>query len=258
MLLSVLGLVAILKARGKGHGSAETPALSRQSLRVKVVDRSGRVVRGADVFVKTARGATPAKARWSPDDGVLMLPRRPAAHDLRVAARGYRIQDVAGVGDDRTITLERGYRLRVRLLDAPEAGLPDRVRIMLRIRPLDVGAQDPDGLGAAELVELMDNLGGAGPKDIPRGDFGYPVSLAQARRGILLPRAGRYRVRWGLFHLDHETWFTLGERSGRDVPIGSEEAADDAAGVSVDLALTSEALQATLDGLERGIARAGR
>ena len=254
MLLAVLGLVAVIRAKGKSTPEADAPALSRQGLRVKVVDRNGRVVRGAEVFVKTAAGADPAQARWSPTAGVLMLPRRERAHDLRVLARGYRIQDVAGVGDDRSIVLERGHRLRVSLLDVPTSGLPESVRIMLRVRPLDVDAQDPDGLSAADLVELMDNLGGAGPQDIPRGDFGYPVSLAQARRGILLPRAGRYRVRWGLFELRHGTWFTLGERAGRDVTIGE---ADGGEGMELDLALTSDDLQATLDGLQRGIERAG-
>ena len=36
-----------------------------------------------------------------------MLPKRARAHDLRVTARGYRLKDVASVGADRTITLER-------------------------------------------------------------------------------------------------------------------------------------------------------
>ncbi|MDJ0522844.1 MAG: hypothetical protein QNJ90_12320 [Planctomycetota bacterium] len=251
MVLAGLGLVAVIQAKG-AKGGAAAPALARQSLRVKVVDRHGRVVKGAQVFVKTASGAAPAQARWSPKDGTLMLPRRAQPHDLRVLARGFRVRDVTGVGDDRTIAVERGYRLRVRVRDVPESGVPENVRVMLRIRPLDVDAADPDGLSAERLVDLMDNLGGAGPKNIPRGDFGYPVSLAQARRGILLPRSGRYHVRWGLFHLRHGTWFTRGARCGRDVEIGP-----DADGAAVELVMTLDDLQATIDGLKRGIASAG-
>lgn len=252
MLLAGLGLVAVLKAKGS-KARAPAPALSRQSLRVKVVDRHGRIVEDADVFVKTDAGAAPAKARWSPEHGTLMLPRHAGGHSLRVLARGYRVKDVSDVSDDRTVTLERGHRLRVSVRDVPSSGLPEQVRIMLRIRPLDVDAKDPDGLSVERLVDLMDNLGGAGPKNIPRGDFGYPVSLAQARRGILLPRAGRYHVRWGLFHLRKGTWFTLGGRCGRDVEVRA-----DAKGTGAELVMTLSDLQATLDGLNVGIAAAAR
>ncbi len=257
MLLAGLGLFAVIKAKSKGRGAGQAPALARQGLRVKVVDRSGKVVEGASAFVRTAQGATPTQARWSPKDGVLMLPRRGEAHDLRVTARGYKLQDVADVGDDRTVTLERGLRLRVRVRDVPETGLPKRVRVMLRIRPLDVDENDPDGLSVATIVDLMDNLGGSGPQDLARGDFGYPVSLAQAKRGILVPRAGRYHVRWGLIHIKAgsnmkgSTWFTLGDRCGRDVEVG-------ASGAAVELVMTLDDLQATIDGLTRRMQAAAR
>ncbi len=246
MLLAGIGLVAVLQ--GKRGAAPQPPALARTSLRVKVVDTQGRTVRGAEVFVKTKGGAKPAQARWSPQDGVLMLPKRERAHDLRVMARGYRLRDVAGVGSDRTITLERGHRLRVTLRDVPTSGLAKRLRIMLRVRPLAVDADDPDGLDAKALIDLMDNLGGAGPRGISRS-FGYPVSVAQAKRGILVPRAGRYHVCWGLFDLEARTWFSLPEGCGRDV---------DVRGASTDASLVVgvDYLQATIDGLKDGVARA--
>jgi len=236
----------------RGLGPTGRGGRPATALRVRVEDARGRIVRHARVFVDTAGGARPAQARWSPDDGVLMLPRRARPHDLRVLARGFRIQGARGVGADHTIRLKRGYLLRVTVRDAPTDGLPRHLRIMLRVRPILGRGAAPGGVDARTLIDLMDNLGGPGPKGFARGDFGYPVSLAQAQSGILLPLAGRYHVRWGLIDLRTRTWFGLDARCGRDVTI-----VEGSAPAHAGLTILPEDLQATLAGLTRSEAEAG-
>jgi len=266
MLLAAIGLVAMVAAKA-GGGASGPASLARTStsrtprsggsLRVRVVDAEGHVVRGARVFVDTSGGAQPAQARWSPAHGVLMLPRRAHPHDLRVLARGFRVQDVAGVDGDRTIVLKRGYRLRVHVRDAPTDGLPSHVGIMLRVRPLDAppeGDRPATGmrLDTATLIDLMDDAGRSGVRRTTRQDeFGYPLSLTQAARGILLPRAGRYHVRWGLLDLRGDTWFSVGPRCGRDIVVAEGEDPTNA-----HLTILAEDVQATLEGLPAKVAQA--
>ena len=94
---------------------------------------------------------------------------------------------------------------------------------------------------------------------MPRRQFGYAVSLAQGGRGILLPRPGRYRVGWGLFYVREDTarktegdWYAL-ERCARDVTITPDKDS-----YTLDLGMTLDDLQATIDGLQEGMKAAKR
>jgi len=278
VVLAATGLLAVLKARplrseldGAASGSAGsrgqgTPALSRAALRVRIVDARGRPVPSAAVFLLAASNDAPADASWSPDSGTLTLTVPPggaaAPRALRVTARGYRTQEIAGIVAHRTVVLERGLQMRILLRgvprdqapgkETPQDGIPDHIRILLRVRP--AGA-DPDTAGASEVIGLMDNLGkpGSGPRDIPRGGFGYPVSLTQAHAGVLVPEPGIYHVHWGLIDTQADTWFSLGARCGRRIDVR-----DIAQVQTFAFAMTPADLRETLAGLARGVEHVGR
>ena len=260
ILVSFAVLVMVWQARRKDRGPSPAPLAGTTSSeplsggagpvlhRVRFVDAQGVAVPGAEVFVLSADGRPPPGMLWAPEKALLSLPASDSPRSLRVTARGFRTREVGGIVGSREIVLQRGVRVQVLLRDMPNSGLPETVRILLRIKPADA---DQDLERARESIQLMDNLGDpdSGPKDMPRRGFGYPVSRAQARAGILLPQPGSYYVHWGLIDTRQITWFSLGDPCGRRIEVrgdGEEQ--------TFHLLVTLEDLQKTLDGLESGVA----
>lgn len=251
VLLATGGLLLLLGV-GRSPGSAGPPPLARPggAVRVQVVDVHGRLVPEARAYVLRRPGEDGRDERWSPAESTLTMAARPGGRTVLVTARGFRMQEVPAVVRDTQVTLERGLRVRFALRNAPRA-LEDRnIRFLLRLRPdADLVAAAP-GLGAAGLVDLMAHTAGpgSGPRGLPRGEFGYAVSRRQARKGILVPAPGRYRVHWGLIDLDAGTWFSLGDECGRAVLVqdGTERYVLD---------VTEGHLEKTLAGLKTSVHR---
>ena len=261
MAVSVLGLGAVLwmgplKGRGLGDLGSAPPALARATMSLQIVNRDGAPIPTAEVFLLAASNDAPADAEWAPQKGLLTLrapsDAEPAPRSVRVTARGYRTREVRDLVRDERIVLDRGLQVRLHLADVPKTGIPKHIRVLLRVKP--AGAE-PSTAGAAETIQLMDNLGGpgSGPRNIPRGGFGYAVSLGQAYAGVLLPEPGAYDVHWGLIDTKADTWYSLGDACGRRIQVR-----DLAERQTFVLAMTFEDLQKTLDGLARGVERVGR
>lgn len=259
IVVAGVGLLAVLKAGpfeagalAGGRWGGATPSLSRNAMQVQILDANGRPVPTADVFLLGASNDSPAEAVWKPESGLLTLQLPPGAEPtpraLRITARGYRTQEVRDIVADRRVVLRRGLPVRIHLRDVPREGIPKHIRVLLRVKP--AGA-DPDTAGASEVIDLMDNLGGpnSGPRDMPRGGFGYAVSLTQAHAGVLVPEPGSYHVHWGLIDTRVNTWFSLGKRCGRRIAVR-----DVAEPQAFALAMTLDDLQETLDGLSESVA----
>ena len=247
MVLSAVALYAVLRSSPL-MDAADRPALSKDTRRhVRVLGPADQPVPGAEAFVLSNTGEAPAESSWHPEVGVLELPAPGQDFAVRLTAPGFRVQELPAVRGGQTIRMERGYVARILLRGAGEGDLPEGVRILLRLRPEATSRKDLDDQA---LVDLMDNLGGpgSGPQRIPRGEFGYPVSLEQARAGVLLPLPGVYHVHWGLMDVGAGTWFSLQERCGRRLEIADQTEAQRFA-----LEMTAEDIQETLAGLEAGV-----
>ena len=216
--------------------------------RVRIVDAQGKPVPAAVVFVLAADGSAPKDAAWSPGDAVLTLPASDTPRSLRVTARGYRTTQIGGIVGSREVVLPRGLPVQLQLRDVPTSGLPEGVRILLRLKPANA-AKEP--ARAQEMIDLMDNLGAPGGdlNDLDRRGIGYLASREQARAGILLPEPGTYHVHWGLIDAQLKTWYSLGDSCGRHIEVGDSPEVQ-----GFNLAVTLEDLQKTIDGLAARVA----
>ena len=246
---SVLVTLWLNRPQGRPTEGPSVPDETKKLLhRVRIVDAQGKPVPAAEVFVLAADGSAPKDATWSPGDAVLTLPASDTPRSLRVTARGYRTTQVGGVVGSREVVLPRGLPVQVELRDVPTSGLPEGVRILLRLKPANA-AKEP--VRAQEMIDLMDSLGAPGSdlNDLDRRGIGYLASSAQARAGILLPEPGTYHVHWGLIDAQLKTWYSLGDSCGRHIEVGDSPQAQ-----AFNLAVTLEDLQKTIDGLAARVA----
>ncbi|MDA1194060.1 MAG: hypothetical protein O2894_02650 [Planctomycetota bacterium] len=252
VLLAALGLWAAVRASPLGREAAQPALLADTTRYVRIRGAAGEPVPGAEAFVMQREGGPAQDIAWHPDVGVLVLPEGGGTFRVRVTAPGHKVLDFPAVNGGQSITLVPGLAARVPLRGVPSDGLPEHARFLLRVTPRGVSIP---GLSDAEIVELMGNLGaeGSGPEHVPRGEFGYAVSRAQALAGLLLPAPGRYHVRWGLIDVRAGTWFSLGERSGREFDVRDTAAGANTEPQSFPLDVTLDDLQATLDGLAHGV-----
>jgi len=248
MILSGLGLWAVIK-NARETKQTDPRALPADTGRhVRIRDEAGVPVPGAVALILQRRGAAPLDVAWHPGVGVLVLPEGGKDYPVRVYAPERRVHDLPAVRGGQSITLKPGLIAKVALRGVPPDGLPEHVRFLLRVRPVEIEAL---GLEPQEIVNLMGHRGGAGsgPEHIPRGDFGYPLSREQAQAGIVVPSPGRYHVHWGLIDTQARTWFRMGAGSGREFEVG-DVAKDQAFFIDV----TIDGLQETLDGLAEKVA----
>jgi hypothetical protein len=266
MLVAALGLVtvsilALSAGSGPGSHGKGPPGLARldearSGMDIQVVNTKGLPVPDAEVFLLAASNDAPADAEWHPESGTLRLltpaGAKAAPRSVRVTARGYRTREVGNIVSDEQIVLERGLVVRLGLRDVPKEGIPPHIRILLRVKPADA---EPSTAGAAETIELMDNLGaaGSGPRRLPRGGFGYAVSLTQAYAGVLVPEPGFYDVHWGLIDTKADTWYSLGQGCGRRIQVRDTNKEQ-----AFSLVMTFDDLQKTLEGLAAGVRVVGR
>lgn len=255
MLVSAVALYFVLRPGFLGDLGAP-PALARSTLRVQIVDTNGRPIQHAAASLLGASNDAPAKAEWASRSAILTISSPggglPSARALRITARGFRSREVRSITADKVAVLQPGLRMRVLLHDVPAEGIPEHIRILLRVRPAHV---DPSDAGASEVIHLMHNLGapGSGPRNVKRDGFGYAVSLAQARAGVILPEPGPYQVHWGLMDVRAQTWYSLSERCGRVFQVRDTSEIQD-----FTLPLSFDHLQETLDRLAAKVRQAGK
>ncbi len=250
LVLGILVLGGVLVALWTTDEQREAPpALSRTQMRVQFVDGDGDPVPKAQVFVLRDPDEQ-LEESWAPGEATLTLGPVTRPRTVLAIARGYRMQVVRDLADSTRVTMEPGYKVHVGLRNAPKALEERHIRFLIRIRPHeDLVAKTP-GMTSESLVDLMAHTAGrrSGPRGLPRGAFGYAVSRTQARKGILVPAGGRYRVHWGLMDLKAGTWFSLGDECGRAVRV-------DAGGEQYVLDVTEGHLDRTLEGLKSSVNR---
>jgi hypothetical protein len=247
--LAVAAGVVLLVMRRDDRKASLAPA----SVRMRVVDPAGAPVRDARVFVGRAAGEPPA-VRMDPGEGVLTIEGGWAPHAVLAGARGRRVRFLEDVRADGDLVLERGIEVRVDVQVA-EGALRPNERLLVRVRPVaDArGLLPGDGRVTKEdLVAWMATTGAEDPLVDPltRPEFGLALSLEQAARGFLVPAPGRYAVHWGILDLGVGTFFTLEERSGKE--IGVVDAPERA---TTRIAVTEPQVEATREGLARWVER---
>ena len=224
---SVAFLVVGLVRRGAAPPPPASPSVdTHRPIVVRVVDASGAPARGARAFVAAAPGALPeAAGRWDPETATLTLPWTGRPHAVAVQARGHRLLEVADVRGDRTLSLEPG--IVARFFVEPETPRPEPPRgVYLQVNPVPPPDREVSPEERDSVVDLMDLLvpRAEGGPDFPRAGFGFLVSEAEGRAGLLLPMPGRYRVRWGLLDAKAGSWYALrdGAESSFDVVAATE------------------------------------
>ncbi|MFV1958711.1 MAG: carboxypeptidase-like regulatory domain-containing protein [Planctomycetota bacterium] len=235
---------------GSGAGPGAGAQVSPTTIHVRVVDASGRPVGQARVLVDGA-GAQGQAGTWSSERAEWTLPFDGEARAVTIQARGFRSVRVEGVRADRKIVLQPGLLVRVAVEGEPE--LPAApLGLFFQVRP---AAPEGGTLTPAEADALLDLLDSAGtpPSGLPpfpRSGFGYLVSQSQTERGLLVPRPGRYRIRWGLLDTQRGTWYSLkeGTETVFDVRDTGEEQ-------TVRVPVTTEAVERTRVELEKELRR---
>ena len=248
LLLIALGLLALaVSSRQEKPATADA-----EGIHFRVVDEQGRPISHAEVFVLAGEDMPEGGAgRWSDEDATLTLPAAVRGSAVAVQARGYRSDVAASVTADVEFTLRHGLLIRLEARGLDTAALGDDV-LVFQIVPEPPGDLTQDQL--TKIVDLMATL--VPPPEggimLPAGDFGFAVQAAVAEKGLLLPLAGRYIVRWGLLDPASGMWFALPEAVRAVIDV-----ADDPRTQLYEIPVRAEALQQTRKGLQDRVREMG-
>jgi len=247
----LLGIALGLPALAACSGDEQPPAPEVEVIRFRVVDEAGAPIPHAEVFVLAGEDMPEGGAgRWSDEDATLTLPAVMRGSAIAVQAKGYR-SDVAGsVTTDLDFVLRTGLMIRLEVRGGIADVAGDAVLVF------QVNAASDDELSddqRAKIVRLMTTV--VPPPEVgmmlPAGAFGFAVQAAIAKRGLLLPRAGRYVVRWGLLDPGSGLYFTLPEEVRAVIDV-----ADDPRSQAFAIPVPADAVERTLKGLHERL-RAG-
>lgn len=220
----------------------------------QVLDEAGVPIEHAETFVRRKQGeVTTEGTRWKRSTATLTLEGTDRGATILVVARGYRIRRLENVQAGKPIVLREGLRVRLRVSgDAPPVNPP--LVGLFRVRPTPETARllhlDEHARIDIDLADLMSVLFQNRPeaRKLPVEKFGFAVSEADAASGVMLPTAGTYEVRWGLFDEGPGTWYTLedGPKLVIDVPEEGE-------GMIFDVPITRSTWARTREGLRQRI-----
>jgi hypothetical protein len=238
--LLVASVGVLLLAMSSRQGGPRPP------LEIRVVGEQGKPLPGAEIRLRRGpgEGVRPGET-WDPEQSLLTLPASGAPYAFAVLAPGRRLELLEGVADNRTVVLERGYVVRLRLSSAVPP-VEEPLAIVMKVTP---GADLPSeaGLDLSDLMEVRD-AGQSDTPPLPRRGFGFAVSRQDGAAGILLPHAGTYAVTWGLLDKKAGTWFALQEGSRTEFQVA------DTADVQVfEVPVDEAAVLRTRTGLEERI-----
>jgi hypothetical protein len=210
ILLVVLGgaVALLVGAIGRDDPTPPTP----RGLRIQVLDEAGVPVGAAVAFVRRKDGALASGAGFDPGTGTLSLPAEDRGARVLLGAPGHRIARLESAETSRSVILERGLVVRLRMtgdappLDPPLVGL-------FRVRPTDETASLGEGEGTRpiDLAELMQRVYRTrdAEMELPTERFGFAVSEDDAASGFRVPVPGAYRIVWGMLDEGPGTWFRL-------------------------------------------------
>ena len=134
--------IAHLEGLVVGPGAPPDPRLEGIDLRGKVFLRTLTLLGppGAKVDIAAIRDHSAGDVLQWAEDGVAALVTTAAAADLEIYAEGFRTLHLPGVGEDRTVTLQRGIPVAVRW----QGGLPETAgrSWAVRLSPIEAGPAD--------------------------------------------------------------------------------------------------------------------
>lgn len=202
----------------------------------------------AEVFVLASEDMPAGGAgEWSDADATLTLPIAVRGSAIAVQARGYRSDVAPSVTGDQEFALQHGLviRLEVEGADAEAAG--DAV-LVFQVIPEPTGDLTADQLAKiADLIAALEPPPEGGVM-LRGGDVGFAVQAAIAEKGLLIPLAGRYGVRWGLLDPKSRMWYALPEDVRAVIDV-----ADDRRTQVFAIPVSAEAIQRTRKGLSERV-----